>query len=83
MTPLMFATVTQSGADPVIKILGIGLSGVKDYTTVSLFHTYKKSDVKTKKRMAGVIELNESLYGRKTVIDRLGGLIKTKICEIY
>ena len=84
-TTLSFASVAFDGVQPVASIVGIGLSGVKDASSMSLFHPYKKNSVKTKKGMSYQVMLDEELYAhiRKIVTDRLGDLIRTRICEIF
>ena len=70
----------------VASILEIGLSGVTDSSSMSLFHPYKKNSVKTKKEITSQMTLNEEMYAsqvRQTVIDKLGDYIRTVICEIY
>ena len=86
-TTLIFGSVAESLVDhnPVITILGISLRGVKDAASKSLFHQYKKEDVKSIVGLFAVFKQHEDdfAYVRKYVTKELGDSVKSEVCEIF
>ena len=86
-TTLIFGSVAESLVDhnPVITTLVISLTGVKDAASKSLFHQYKKEDVKSIVGLFAVFKQYEDDFAsvRKNVTKELGDSVKSEICEIF
>ena len=86
-TTLIFGSVAESLVDhnPVITTLVISLRGVKDAASKSLFHQYKKEDVKSIVGLFAVFKQHEDdfAYVRKNVTKEFGDSVKSEVCEIF
>lgn len=81
-TTSMFCSFDEDSL--ILRLLLIGLSGVKDATTKPLSHPYLTKDVKSVKKMVTHQLLDKGIYGtiRDSVVMKLGDHIKTQISEI-